>query len=178
MLFISIFFLSCNEPEEFISLELLDNASVEDGNQTPVRWFVVDGDYQKGWSELESSEGNRSLELTSDMTGGEFGYWGQSVTDDIPYGRKLKLSCDIKLEEVTGEGVSIAVRGDSNTKMAIFFETTQGKNLISGNQEWENYTVEMTETVPEEVTKILVFLLLLDDTKGTVYFDNISLKAF
>ena len=67
---ISIFFLACDKPDEFVSLELLDNASVEDGNQTPARWFVVEGDYQKAWSELESSEGIRSLELTSDITGG------------------------------------------------------------------------------------------------------------
>jgi len=45
---------------------LLDNISVEEGNQSPFSWFVMDGDYESEWSELYASEGIRSLELKFD----------------------------------------------------------------------------------------------------------------
>ncbi len=178
LLFISISFINCDDSNDVGPSELLDNTSAEEGNQSPFSWFVVNGDYQSEWSELQSSEGNRSLEIISDISVGKFGYWGQSVANNIPFGQKLRLSCDIKLEEVTGAGVSIALRGDDANQKSIFFYTTQGKTLIAGSEDWKRYSVEMINAVPEEVTKIFVFLVLLTDTDGTVFFDDISLKAF
>ena len=73
---------------------------------------------------------------------------------------------------------SARFRGDDANQDGVFFYTTQGTTLISGNEPWERYSVEMIETIPEEVTKIYVFLVLLNNTKGEVYFDDISLKVF
>jgi hypothetical protein len=80
------------------------------------------------------------------------------------------------LEGVVGEGVSIALRGDSETD-GVFFYSTQGDDYIAGDDGWQKYSVEMTqEAVSEEVTKLLVFVIMLDNTEGKVYFDDFELR--
>ena len=178
LLFISISFIACDDSSEVSVPELLDNTSVEEGNQSPFSWFNVHGDYNSEWSDEHSYEGTRSLKLNSDKPDGNFGYWYQLLEQDVPHGKKLRLSCQIKLEGVSGEGVFIALRGDDENKNRVFFYTTQGKTIISGDEDWKKYSVEMVEVIPEEVTKLWVFLILGDNTEGAVYFDEISLLQF
>jgi hypothetical protein len=63
---------------------------------------------------------------------------GQTVYADIPYGRRLRLSCMIKLEDVDplSDGVSIAIRGDDADGNGVFFYSTQGDVPIHGNEDW------------------------------------------
>lgn len=174
-----IAFFSCNDSSEVNTIELLDNVSLEEGNQDPFSWFDQSGDYLSEWTEDLAYEGTRSLKLISETPNGYFGYWGQSIVNDIPFGEKLRLSCQIKLEGVSGNGVYIAIRGDGvDINDNKFFYTTQGNTVISGDGDWKTYSVEMDDAVPDDTKKIWVFLILGGDTEGTVYFDNISLKAF
>ena len=151
---------------------------MEEGNQSPFSWFKHNGSYQSEWIDSLSFDGTKSLMLTSNNDVGEFGYWGQTISKNIPYGKKLRFSCQIKLVGVAGEGVSIALRGDNDTA-GVFFHTTQGNDYIAGNEDWRKYSVEMPSAgIPDDVTQIFVFVILLNNTEGTVYFDDFELKAF
>lgn len=163
------------------TIQLLINSSVEAGSSAPNKWFNVPGDYQASWTDAHAFSGSRSLMIQSQGNNGKFGYWVQSIYKDIPYGRRLRLRAMIKLDGVgpTSDGVSIVIRGDDDemTDKSVFFYTTQGDVPIRGNEDWREYTLEMKSNIPETVDKILVFLVLLDDTEGTVYFDDITLET-
>lgn len=175
-------FSACNDdPANPDVIQLLVNSSVEAGSQQPNKWFANTngGNYVTAWSDDHAFTGSKSLKIISDENVGEFAYWYQSIQSDIPHGRRLKLSSMIKLDHVdmNSDGVSIAVRGDDNLGKRVFFYTTQGDIPISGVEDWENYSIEMKSNIPEEVSSLWVFLILLDDTKGTVYFDDILLET-
>ena len=177
-----LLFSSCDDdPANPDVIQLLINSSVEAGSQRPNKWFANtnNGNYVTAWSSEHAFSGTKSLKITSDNDVGEFAYWYQSFNDDIPYGRRLKLSSMIKLENVdpNSEGVSIAVRGDDDLGKSVFFYTSQGDIPIHGNEDWKSYSIEMKSNIPEDVSKLWVFLILLNDTKGTVYFDDIKLET-
>ena len=179
-LFLLIFtFFSCDDSNDIKEVQLMDNPSVEDGDQSPFSWFHNNGSYNSEWTDEHSYDGLKAIMMTSGIDNGDFGFWGQSIVSDIPYGKKLRLSCQIKLDGISGEGVHIAFRGDGkDVNNKIFFHTTQGTTSISGDKDWQRYSVEMIEPVSEDVTKIWVFLLLGSNTSGTVYFDEVSLQPF
>jgi hypothetical protein len=160
-------------------IQLLINSSVEAGGSSPNKWWANVGSYTSAWSADQSFSGAKSLMLSSDNDAGVFGYWGQTVYADIPYGRGLRLSCMIKLEDVDplSDGVSIAIRGDDADGNGVFFYSTQGDVPIHGNEDWTKYSIDMKSNIPESTDRILVFLILLDDTYGTVYFDDITLET-
>ncbi len=173
---------SCkDESENPDSIQLLINSSVEAGSSTPNKWFGVPGDYQASWTDEHAFSGSKSLMITSPGNDGKFGYWVQSFSNDIPHGKRLRLRAMIKLDGVdpTSEGVSIVIRGDDDemTDHSVFFYTTQGDVPIRGDEDWKEYTLEMKSNIPETVYRIHVFLVLLDDTMGTVYFDDITLET-
>ena len=172
---------SCNDnsPDPDV-IQLLINSSVEAGNQQPNKWWVgPGGSHQTSWTNGHSFTGEKSLLISSDNDVGEFTYWYQSVGEDIPIGRRLRLSSMIKLDNVdpNSDGVSIAVRGDDKDQQSVFFYTTQGDVPIRGNADWEKYSIEMKSNIPDEVTRMWVFLILLDNTQGKVYFDDITLET-
>ena len=59
----------------------------------------------------------------------------------------------------------------------MFFYTTGGDIPIRGDQDWEEYSIDMKSAIPESTNSILVFLILLNDTHGTVFFDDIKLET-
>lgn len=175
-----ISFSSCNDESSRPDvIQLLINSSSEAGSQSPNKWYANSGSYLTEWSSDHSFTGSKSLMISSDNDVGNFGYWTQSVRNDIPHGRRLRLSCMIKLDNVdpNSEGVSIAIRGDGDDNKSVFFYTTQGDIPIRGNHDWEKYSIDMKSEIPETVNSLLVFLILLNDTYGTVYFDDIALET-
>jgi gamma-glutamyltranspeptidase len=103
-------------------------------------------------------------------------FWSQTITD-IPVGKRLKLTAKIKTEDITGTGVSIAIRCDDSTynEKAKMFATTEEKVSIIGTNDWTQYQVELTDKVTPNIRSITVFLTLLPKSGGTVWFDDISL---
>ena len=179
LLTILVLFASCNDDAENPDvIQLLINSSVESGTQSPNKWFVHDGDHQTKWSNEQSFTGDRSLMMSSDGNGVDFGYWGQSIRTDIPYGRRLRLSAMIKLDNIETDdyGVSLVIRGDDENS-SVFFYTTQGDVPIRGDQDWTKYSIDMKSAIPDSVETILVFLVLSGNAKGTVYFDDIMLET-
>ncbi|HEX5172362.1 MAG TPA: hypothetical protein VFW11_24470 [Cyclobacteriaceae bacterium] len=168
----------CEDESNSGNPELVQNPSIENGNQSPSSWFpsdYADSDTQVIWSDVQAYDGIRSLQLSSDNADASAGWWGQTYEDKIPHGKKLRLSCKIKLDNVVGDGVSIAFRGDNNTKPEFFY-STQGKINITGNHDWEEFSVEMDTKIPDTVVRIYIFLIMLNNTTGSVYFDDVSLK--
>jgi len=180
ILTILISFSSCNDESSNPDvIQLLINSSAEAGSQKPNKWYASSGSYLTEWSGDHSFSGSKSLMISSDNDVGNFAYWSQSVLTDIPYNRRLRLSCIIKLDNVdpNSDGVSIAIRGDGADGKSVFFYTTQGDMTIRGDEDWEEYSIEMKSAIPESVNSLIVFLILLNDTYGTVYFDDIILET-
>ena len=178
-IFLTILISACEDMSGEIEFqELIYNGSVEEGDRTPFRWFTNLSDYRHEWSDSVAFKGNRSLMLTSDVNDGSFGQWWYPFSENIPHGKKVRLKCQIKLDNITGEGVSIDFRGDDSSQNEVFSYTTKDVTQIKGSGDWKEYSVEMDEVIPEKVTLIFVHLILQDNSEGTVYFDEISLKAF
>ena len=141
---LSISLLSCNdESGDPAVIQLLINSSVEAGGQSPNRWFSQDADFiSTEWTSEQFFIDSKSLKISSDNDDDDFGYWGQRVRDDIPFGRRLRLSAMIKLENVVSDdtGVSLVIRGDDDSNQ-VFFYTTQGDIPILGDQDWAKYSI-------------------------------------
>ena len=91
----------------------------------------------------------------------------------------MRLSVDLTTENLEGNGIAIALRTDSkadNGEIRLSgFSTTQNNLLINGNISGATYTVNLGY-FPEKVEQIQIFLLMLNETKGKAYFDNVKLE--
>jgi hypothetical protein len=104
----------------------------------------------------------------------EFSSWKYELNPKgLKQGSRLVMEVNIKLENVTNDGVAIAIRGVSNEDM-IFIGSTEGVTTINGTSPFVKYTVEVPYYI-EAAKKIELFLLLRNNATGTVYFDDIKL---
>lgn len=156
--------------------QLLVNPNVESGNINPNLWGSAGsgGVINHEWSSSEAYSPTRSLKISNDVSDADnFWYWYQLYEGVMPKGKDLVLNVKIKGKNITGKGISIAIRADrpSNTSQ---FSTTEGKQLISGTFDWTEYTVRLN-SVADDANKIFVFLIYLPENTGEVYFDDINL---
>lgn len=110
----------------------------------------------------------------------DFALWRKDFdSPDIEEGASVRLRVTVELENVQGDGVAIALRGDDlNGPQGelVFFETTQRRRTLSGTV--SNLKFDLTlPNYSRETDRFTVFLLLLANTSGTVYFDDISLET-
>ncbi len=120
-----------------------------------------------------------SLSITSASTSASngFSYWSLWIPNlQLPVGSKLVLKAKVKLTDVTGNGVHVAMRGDSQSEN-IFFVTTQGVQNIIGDQDFKEYTIKLNY-YPQDVSGIFIFLIMDGSATGTAYFDDISLVNY
>ena len=106
-----------------------------------------------------------------------FIYAYQSIENNIPKGKKLKLTVKIKTENLTGGGAALFLRCDDSSGV-VQFAATEHSIEIKGTKDWTTYTLELNERVRSDIESIIVFLLFTSDTSGTVYFDDASLTAY
>ena len=175
---IIVLLYGCREQVDPFELDILLNNGLEEGSgQTPAGWWVSSGPYTTDWVDTESYEGNSSITIKSFASSPNFGFYAQSI-DDFEKGRLLKLSAWIKLENVVGEGVSIAIRGDDDSpnQSAEYFYTSQNSQLITGDEDWKRYTITTQDPVPESITQLTIYLILLPNTTGEAFFDSITLE--
>src|SRR6185436_3602573 len=100
----------------------------------------------------------------------------QTMTAIIPHGKNITLKAKIK-GNLTGIGASIAIRGDIESPAdggAEQFATTQDQTPITGSSDWQDYSVTLVN-INSNIKTITVYLLLLPNTTGEVYFDDLSL---
>ncbi len=172
-------------PDAAPPVNLLSNGDFEQGSSYPTDWWNADTSilghhYLREWTTEEAASGTHSVLITGpDTLADTFAYWGTSIGADRSGGSArrptgLVLDVAIKLEGVTGEGVSIVIRGDDADGEVVAFETSQGVQQIDGTADWATYSITL-EGLPDSTATILVYLLMLPNTVGTVYFDQASL---
>jgi hypothetical protein len=177
-------FMSCQKSIEPINwINFLRNSDIEEGLIGPAYWDDGQEGYAQfdlSWSEDESVSTSHSLkiQLDSDPNSVSFARWAQSRFSNIPAGKEIILRASIKCENVTGRGVAIAVRGDdssSGNPEANFFISSEGDIRITGTKDWEEYSLPIT-ILPPNIDYLAILLVFLADSRGTVYFDDITLS--
>lgn len=133
-------------------------------------------------SKVSFTSSPNSLKISSNQTYEGIdvvsGIWFQELhMPSIPKGANLLLKAKIKVENVEGEGVAISYYAlTNNGKTENDFQTTEGLVDITGTSDFKEYTLRISNYTekfgPTEV--ITIGLHLLPQTKGTVYFDDIS----
>ena len=126
-----------------------------------------------------SASSSHSLQTTSsEAKSSGFSFWRLDVTpSNIPVGKPLELTVKVKVTNVTGDGVFMALRGDgASSSSSIFFESTQGFQTIDGTADFTTYTVNL-DSYPEGVKHIYIFLIMHASSTGSVNFDDISLVS-
>lgn len=183
----SIFFLGCNKedddggtPGPTGPIELANTGLEDINNGLPVGWWSNPGPYELFTTDTTAFNGAYSAGLTSnDSTAQDFGFWAQTITDNIQVDKKLRLRVNIRAENVVGEGASIVIRGD-NTLVpqgpAELFITTQDDLYIGGTHNWKEYRVALEDPITSDIQSITVYVILLPNTSGTIFFDDIILE--
>ena len=145
----------------------------------PDGWWHRNEPYTVEWTDEESFSGTYSVTIQSDTLIDDFNFWGQTITENIQVGRKLRLRVNVKTVNVEGEGASIVIRGDTTPTpegSAELFISTQGDVFIGGTHNWKEYSVELEDTIPASIRSITVYMVLLPYTTGQIYFDDIILE--
>jgi hypothetical protein len=175
--------------------ELLDpNTPIPSWATAKVNPTVIFNDSINGnasnWEYAHFGESNHSGEISTTLFSSpssslkisateptEFSYWRYAFSPEgIAQGSRLTMEVNVSLDNVTGEGVFIAIRGDSDDGM-VFFETTQGTTSITGTSPFTKFTVELPYYI--ERTKTLnLFLIMGDNSTGTAYFDDIVITKY
>jgi hypothetical protein len=174
-----IIFYACEKKDD--PQELLANGNVESGLGVPNAWVQAptQTEFTLAWTDQESSSPENSLLIsrnTLNIT--EFSYWCQTIYDNIPIGKTVTLKVKIK-GNLTGDGVSIAIRGDDESAPVQFvtteyFPKNPGSFNITGTFDWKEYSIQLPK-IDTSVKSLLVYLIYLPNTTGNVYFDDISL---
>jgi hypothetical protein len=144
-------------------------------------WFYGPSEGERGYSTTNARSGARSIALSHPSPTGtsQFSYAAQYMRTEDPTETTFKFTVRLRLEGVTGPGVAIALRGDTEETpagSAEAFSTTQGVQTYIGTGEWMEVTVQLGD-LDERVQSITACLLLLSGSSGTVYFDDAELSS-
>jgi hypothetical protein len=176
-------FVGCNDDSDNNepAIQLLVNTNMEAGATSPNNWWdMMQTVYSTEWTTQEASSGTKSLKISAEQSDPtNFAFWAQSYTGAIPVGKDIVLSVKVKCKNVIGKGISIAIRADNADTQngnAEQFNTTQGSTTITGDFDWTTYHVRLSG-IQNDIKLLTVYFLLLDNTMGTVYFDDASLTV-
>ena len=103
-------------------------------------------------------------------------YWLASVPPSaaLRVGASLTLRAKVRLQDVRGKGVSLVIRGDKGPITAALFATTEGRTGIRGTAGPTEYSVTLPYTTA--VDKLIVYLVMLSNTSGSVTFSDVSVQ--
>ncbi len=159
----------------------LQNTDFETGNSYPDNWWQGATNYnsfQISYVDNVSHSSSHSAKISSSGSGSEFSFWAQTILADQLVGKSAELKVNIKAENISGDGIAIAIRGDDTQNprnRAEIFSTTQGDQQISGTFDWKSFSVDI-DVIPENIKSITIYLIYLPNTSGTIYFDDVSLN--
>lgn len=184
LLVLASFFISCKKDEATPVVEFLKNGNLEGGFQN---WsFGLDNNnptnpngFTTSLSKEFASSPVNSLKINCDavVNPSAFCVYYQSFpTTDIKTGSKLTLKAKVKGVNLSGQGVSLFFRGDKQGAPNIFSRTTQGITPITGNFDFKEFSVSL-DSYAGNADIIIVYLVYLSGTTGTVYIDDISLTS-
>jgi hypothetical protein len=134
-----------------------------------------------GYAQGGGLDGSGGAKLTGSGTSDAdaFAYVGQTVALGDLTGRRLTLTAHIRLVDVRGAGVAIALRGDDpalGPGNAEAFSTTQGRINIRGTADWAEYSVQLQD-LDASIGRITAYVILLPGTTGSVYVDDVTLSS-
>lgn len=180
-LMLLFFIISCCKDEETSGNNFLSNGDIENGQQdwqSNITDVFNENEYKFGVSNDIACSGKSSLFITCDeVTKNEpFANYFQSFpATAFKSGENLTLTVKVKGENLIGEGVSVAFRGNKTGKNEpTFFKTTQGFNSLKGTFNCREVKLTLNPYLGDSDI-IYVFLILLPNTTGKVYFDDIFL---
>lgn len=157
-------------------IQLLKNTEMQFDPSLTQTWF----NYKEGtgfvtsWTNEESFSPSYSLKISRTTTdNSSYCFYGQSCSEKIRSGSNLTLKAKIKGVNLSGQGVTIAIRCDGD-EGKIQFETTQNDIIINGTFDWTTYTINLSN-INNKVKTIVVLLIYLPNTSGIVYFDDVVL---
>ena len=159
----------------------LQNTNFEIGNSYPEFWWHGATNRNLFNIELVNDvfhSSSQSVKISANNSANEFSFWAQTIQADELIGKSINIDIKIKSENISGEGIAIAIRGDDTITPrngAEIFSTTQNNVKIDGTFDWTTYSVSM-DTIPEDIKSITIYLIYLRNTSGTVYFDDINLN--
>lgn len=180
LIFIYIILISnCTDPGKNptpVTYQFLTNTDVEEGTSSPYNWALNEiGDCTADWDNTVFQSSSHSLRISNSVSdAGNWGNCNQSVTEDIPVGKNPVLKVSIKTNNITGAGGAIMIRCDDVSGAAIAFKTTEGSVSITGTQDWTEYELQLDNAIPAETATIIIFLNLLPESTGDIYFDDIT----
>ncbi|MCE2934478.1 MAG: hypothetical protein ACK5WO_05155 [Cyclobacteriaceae bacterium] len=170
--------IGCQDDPEPV-IQLLVNGDMETGAASPNSWWNREQTvYSTEWTTEEASKGSKSLKISASQTDPiNFAFWAQTFSGSIPVEKNVVLSVSVKGKDLTGQGVSIVIRGDAESSPGGPAEqgsTTQGTTNITGTFDWTTYTVRLTG-IERDIKSLTIYLILLPNSTGEVYFDEASL---
>jgi len=161
-------------------LTSLVNGDMESGKYSPDNWWFGSADnslFSFKWDSREYLSANHSLKISSSNSNEYFSFWAQTISANELIGGKITLNVNIKSDNLDGQGVYIAIRGDTTitpSGNAEVFATTQGNEQISGTFDWKKFNVTL-DNVPSDIKALTFYLIYGTKTSGSVYFDDVSL---
>lgn len=162
--------------------QFLTNSSFEEGDTLPSGWWVGGSDTEGlefEWSTGGGTAGSRSVTLSRATSTSGFGFVAQTVAVGNLTGTRLTLTTSIKLDNVAGQGVAIAIRGDDTMEPSGYAETfasTESRVPVNGNVGWGTLDVELDQ-YPAGIQSITVYLIFLPGTTGAASFDDVVLSS-
>ncbi len=94
---------------------------------------------------------------------------------DVPETADLILTVSVKLQSVVGTGVAIAGGLDIDGQI-LTFESTENDLVLTGTSDFQTYSL-MIPYFPNKPPDITLVLVMLHNTTGVAYFDDIRLIA-
>ena len=134
--------------------------------------------YDFGYTSEAATSPKNSLKINCNSVKNDsaFCYYSQSFpAEKITVGKKITLKVKIKTVNITGNGISLAIRGDKDKKQSFFFSTETTK-VIKGNSDFTEYTLT-TDAYKGDASTIYIFLVFENKTTGYVYFDDVEVTA-
>ncbi|HUG92910.1 MAG TPA: DUF4019 domain-containing protein [Planctomycetaceae bacterium] len=158
-------------------VNLLDNGGFEERDEhgRPLGWTAV-GDGVNGVSFGLDQEvkhgGTASAHVANSSDVNEPWNWRQAITENLPYGKTLRLSGWAKTKDAA-PGASVGVQVLDADGRLISFHTTQHSVNFAGSVDWKPFQLEFT--VPESTAQIAILAMILG--RGSVWFDDFELTV-
>lgn len=128
--------------------------------------------YDVEWTQEDSYDGSGSLKISSpNRSGTTFAFWNLRLYD-LPVGKTISIRIRVKTQNLSGEGFTITMGTRSSNQNITEFVGLDTDGVTDG---WEEFTLSLNNPIPEGIDHMDFYLLLLQETSGTVYFDKFEI---
>lgn len=130
--------------------------------------------YDVEWTQEDAFDGAGSLKISSDdLDGSTFAFWNLRLYD-LPVGKTISIRIKAKSQDLSGQGWTITMGTRSSDETLTEFV---GIDQEGDTNDWEEFTLSLSDPIPEGVDFMDFYLLMLERTSGTIYFDKMEIIA-